>query len=34
MAKEEKATRAFNKWELIRMLQERRQMANEEIATR
>lgn len=34
MAKEEKATRAFDKWELVRMLQEKRQMANEEIATR
>lgn len=34
MAKEEKATRAFDKWELVRMLQEKRQMANEEIAIR
>eukprot|EP00752_Nemacystus_decipiens_P010357 g9227.t1 len=34
MAKEEKETRAFNKWELVRMLQEKRKMANEERATR
>lgn len=34
MAKEERATKAFNKWELVRMLREKRQMAIEEIATR
>lgn len=34
MAKEERATKAFDKWELVRMLQEKRRMANEEIATR
>ena len=34
MAQEERATKAFNKWELVRMLQEKRHMANEEIETR
>ena len=34
MAKEEKATRAFNSWELVSMLREKRRMMEEELATR
>lgn len=34
MAKEEEATRAFNSWELVMMLRERRRMMGEEMQTR
>lgn len=34
MAKEERATKAFNSWELVMMLREKRKMMEEEMETR